>query len=279
MAIIVPEIFADAVNEKLRVNLKLGSIAVDVTDEVDEIRNEGDTVHFPIINRIGDAKDLSDGVEVTPERISMTDNTAKVKEVGNGVRILDKEQKQIKGNAMDRMVEQMAQSMAKKLDIDLVDAMDKEMVYKVATGSATDVTVAEMDTAMGKFGDQLDADTFACILINSRLYPSFAKMEEFVSVSKTYTVDGNGIVKNGVMGMFRGIPVMVSDLGTWDSVKSECKTYIIKKNALGYVTQKAPTVEEERMAKLRATDVVVTSLYATKLLDPKDVVVLRKTIA
>lgn len=279
MALVIPEIFADAVNEKLRLNLKVGSVAVDATDMVDEIRQSGDTVHFPVISRISDADELSDGVEIVPERVSMEDNTAFIKEVGKGVRVLDKEEIQVKGGLMDKIVIQIAEVMAKKVDASLIDSIDAEAVYKVATTNAESLTIIEMNAAIAKFGDQIDSDTFACWVINSRIVPELMNIDAFVSTSKTFATDGNGVVKNGIVGYLYNVPVMVSDNNTYDFTASECKTYLIKKDAVGYVFQKEIGVEEERLPKLRATDIVTTSLYATKLLDAKGVVILRKTIA
>ena len=279
MALVIPEIFADAINEKLGVSLKVGSCAFDATDMVGEIRQSGDTVHFPIINRITDATELTDNVEVTPERVSMQDNSAEIKEVGKAVRILDKEEIQIKGGAMDKMVVQLAEAMAKKIDLDLVAAMDADAVYKQAAAAADAVTKDELDATIGLFGDQIDGDTFAAWVINSRLVSSFMNMDAFVSASLTHTTEGNGIVRNGVIGYLYNVPVMVSNNGTYDTDASECKTYLIKKDALAYVFQKDIQVEEERLPKLRATDIVTTSLYAVKLLDASGVAILRKTIA
>ena len=279
MALVIPEIFANSLNEQMRLNLKAGSIAFDATDLVGEIRNAGDTVVFPFLNRISDASELSDNVEVTPERISMSELRAVIKEIGQAVRVLDKEEIQIKGGAMDKLIVQLAQSMAKKVDASLIDSMDAEAVYKVATSGADSLTITEMNAAIAKFGDQIDSDTFACWIINSRIVPDLMNMDAFVSTSKTFAQDGNGIVKNGIVGYLYNVPVMVSDNNTFDEDKSECKTYLIKKDALGYVFQKDIVVEEERHAKLRATDIVTTALYATKLLDAQGVVILRKTIA
>lgn len=279
MALVIPQIFADAINEKLGVSLKVGTCAFDATSMVNDIKQAGDTVHFPILNRVSDADELTDGVEVTPERISMTDNTAVIKEVGKAVRVLDKEEIQIKGGSMDKLIIQLAEAMAKKIDSDFVKTMDDEAVLKATTASATEITTAELNAGIAAFGDQIDSDTFAAWVINSRLVNSFMNMDAFVSTAKTHATDGNGIVKNGIIGYLYNVPVMVSNNGTFDETKSECKTYLIKRDALGYVFQKDISVEEERLAKLRATDIVTTSLYATKLLDSKGIVILRKTIA
>lgn len=278
MALVIPEIFANAINDKMRLNLKAGTMAFDATDLVGEIRNAGDTVVFPFLNRIADAQELTDDVEVVPERVSMDDLRAKIKEIGQAVRVLDKEEIQIKGGAMDKLIVQLAQSMAKKVDASLIDSMDAEAVYKVPT-DAESVTILDLNAAISKFGDQIDSDTFAGWLINSRLVPSFMNMDAFVSTAKTFAHDGNGVVKNGIVGYLYNVPVMVTNNNTYDEATGECKTYLVKKDALGYVFQKDIVVEEERKAKLRATDIVTTSLFTTKLLDPKGCVILRKTIA
>lgn len=279
MAIIKPEIFASAVNEALRVNLKAGILAFDATDMVGEIRQAGDTVHFPHISRIQDAEELSDGVAIDPERINMNDTKAVLKEVGQGVRVLDKEEIQIKGGAMDKIIEQLGQSMAKKIDLSLIEAMDADAVYKVPQTKSEEVTLEELNACIAEFGDQIDSDTFAGWLVNSRLVPSLMNMDAFVSTAKTFTTDGSGVVKNGIVGYLYNVPVYVTNNGTYDTVKSETKTYLLKKEALSYVIQKDVTVEEEREAKLRATDIVTTTIMATKLLDPKGCVILRKTTA
>ena len=59
----------------------------------------------------------------------------------------------------------------------------------------------------------------------------------------------------------------------------ESKTYIVKRETLGYVFQRNINIEEERESKLLATDIIASSLYAVKLLDTDGAVVLRKTVA
>ena len=279
MALVIPEIFANSINDKMRLNLKAGTMAFDATDLVGEIRQAGDSIVFPFINRIQDATELQDGVEIEPERISMDELRAVIKEMGQAVRVLDKEEIQIKGGAMDKLVVQLAESMAKAVDKSLIDSMDAEAVYKVATSGADSITVTELNAAIAKLGDQIDSDTFSGWLINSRLVDSFMNMDAFVSTAKSYVHQGNGIVKDGIIGYLYNVPVKVSNNNTYDEATGECKTYLIKKEALSYVFQKDITVEEERKAKLRATDIVTTALFCTKVLDPKGIVILRHTIA
>lgn len=279
MALIIPEIFANAVNEKLDTSLRIGRVAFNATDYVPDIRTSGETIHFPTIDRVAIADTVTKGTELTPELVTMTDSTAMIKWVGSSMRVFDSEKAQIKGAVMDNVIEQVATAMAKKIDSDLVDAIDEEVVFKIATANESTITATELFSGLQEFGDDVDTNSFAGIIVNSKLYGSFLNMSEFVSNNFTYQTDNNGKVANGVIGYFLGIPVILCDNNTWDKNKSEAKTYIVKKNSIGYIFQKEVTVEEEREAKLLATDIVASSLYATKLLNSKGVVVLRKTIA
>ncbi len=271
MAYIIPEVFADAVNAALGVKLRVGNLATDYTSLVDEITTYGDEVHFPVIDRITDAGVITPGTAMTPDTVSMTDSAATIKQVGKSVRIFDKYSVQVKGALKDRLAEQLGESMAKAVDADLVNAIRTEAVYKDST--LTTLTQADVDAAFDVFGDDIDNDTFAGILINSRLRSAFMSMSAFTDATKTYAANGNGIVKDGIVGYWNGnIPVYVSNNGTYSDDKSLLA--VVKKDALGVVWQTVPTVEEEREAKLLATDLVASEMYATKLVHTDGVSIL-----
>lgn len=271
MAYIIPEVFADAVNAALGVKLRVGNLATDYTNLVDEITTYGDEVHFPVIDRITDAATITTGTAMTPDTVSMTDSAATIKQVGKSVRIHDKHSVQVKGALKDRLAEQLGESMAKAVDTDLVNSIRSEAVYKDST--LTSLVQSDIDSAFRVFGDDIDNDTFSGILINSRLINSIISMPEFTDATKTYATYGNGIVQNGIIGYWRGtIPVYVSDNGTY--VDNKSLFAIVKKDALGVVWQRVPVIEEEREAKLLATDLVASEMYATKLVHADGVSVL-----
>ena len=280
MAIIMPEIFSQAVNEKLDVFLRIGRVAYNATDDVDNgaIREAGSTIHFPTINRVAKAVEVVKGTPLVPATLDMTDTTAVIKHMAVPFRVYDVEQTQIKGNAKNAVVEQVATEMARQIDFDLTTAMDSDAVFKTPTAASDNITLSELYDAVSYFDDNIDTNTFAGIVINSRLWNSFIQFPEFIKSNYSWSNQDNGVVRDGVIGyLFGGIPVLVSNNGTYDDVADECKTYFVKKNALGYILQKDITLEEQRNALLLATDVVASSLYATKLLDSKGCVILRKT--
>lgn len=280
MALVIPELFSEAVNSKMEVSLRVGRLATDMTDMAEDITTCGDTIHFPTFDRISDAATVTKGTPIVPEEVNMSDSTAKIGQVAKSVRIYDKDSVQVKGAMKDRMAEQIGEVMAKDVDANLVNEMDASAVYKVATSGAEDIALTEIEAAFDCFGDDVDSANFAGILINHRLRKAFTRMDEFTSISKTYAKDGNGVVENGICGYWLGvIPIIICDNNTYDSATGECKTYLVRKNALGVIWQKHVSIEEEREAKSLATDLVASDLYAVKLMDTKGCVILRKTIA
>lgn len=279
MAVVVPEIFADAVNEKMDVSLRIGRVAFDATDMVPEITECGDKVNFPSIDRISGAEVMTKGNELTPSELSMTDNEAEIKQVGKAVRVYDKDAKQVKGRVIDSLAEQIGEEIARAVDGDLVDEMDANAAYKTPASSADGITLLEVEAAIDVFGDDIDDDTFAGIIINSRLRSDFLNMDNFVKTDYANMSDANGRAINGCIGYLHGvIPVIVCNNKTYDTDKNECKTYIVKKNSLGIIVQKEVSSEEERESLKKATLLSADKLYAVKLLNTKGVSILRKTV-
>ena len=273
----IPQVFSDAINEKLGTSLKWGSISVDATSMVPEIKNYGDTVHFPKIKRTAIITTPVKGTPMTPAELDMSDSTASIKYVASPFRVYDIDKAQVKGDVQNRVIEQIGDAMAKQIDTDLAAEAD-HTVFKTATNEVNTVTSDELQSGFDNFGDNVDTDTFAAIVINPRLRSWFTTMPEFVDTALSYQTAGNGIVKNGCIGYYFGIPVIVTANGTYDSTRAECKTYIVKKNALGYVYQKNITYNEAYNPLLLATDISASSLYAVKLLDETGIVCLRKTV-
>ena len=272
--IIVPEVFADAVNAAMGVKLRAANVATDYTGMMNEITEYGGKVHFPVIDRINDAVVIEKGVALVSDEVNMTDAEAEIKQVGKSITIYDKDNIQVKGHLKDSMAKQLGESLAKAVDADLVNAIRSEAVY---TEEITDLTQADIEAAFDVFGDDVDNDTFAGILINSKLRKKFMAMDAFIDGTKTNAAYGNGVVKHGCIGYWNGtIPVYVSNNGTYNDGKALLA--IVKNNALGVIWQKVPSIEEGRDVKKRCTDIVADELYATKLVHTDGVSVLEVTI-
>ncbi len=278
--IIVPEIFANVLNEKMDVSLRVAKLAYNATSEVSEIQQAGSTVVFPQISLLSEAEEVIKGTPITPEEIDMYDTRSVVKHISKSARVYDKDVIQTVGNLVDRVTEQVAQSMAKRLDSELISAMDTDAVYKTPTMAADSITYAELQDAIGLFGDDIDSQTYSGLVVNSRIASSLMTMPEFIGTNYTFqNGNNNGIVKDGVIGyLFGSIPVVVSNHNTYNTVSKSCRSYLLKKNSLAYIWQKNITVEVEREAKLFANSIISSALYATKLLNPKGLVIIGKDV-
>lgn len=281
MAVVIPELFSEAINSKMETSLRIGKIAFDATASAEDIRTCGNKIHFPTVDRIGKAVVLNKGDEMTPSELSMTDNVAEVKHVANSTRLYDIDKYQMKGSVFDLLADQIGDTMAQAVDADLVTEMDNSAVYKTATSSADGLTYIEMEAGFDVFGDDVADSSFAGIIINSRLRSAIKGFEQFVKADYTYAKDKNGVMgEDGVIGYWNGIiPVIVCNNNTYDETLRECKTYIVKKNALGIIWQKEASIEEQRESLRKATVLSADELYAVKLLNGKGVSILRKTIA
>lgn len=276
MALIKPMVYAPLVREKFAGQIKVATMATDLGFLANTTK--GETVSFPKYKLLTDATDVVKGVAIGTESLDQDVMTATIKQVApKGTLIYDMDNITMLGNAVNESAEQHGLLIARKLDEDLIAEALKSPL-KSATAAAKVITGAEMMTALTLYGDERDVDTFEGIIINSLLLPSFSGMTEFVSTGVTYATDGNGIVRKGLIGYFLGIPVVMTDKGTYDNVANECITFIIKKKALGFMTKRDINTEEERNASLKATTIFSDMIYAVALMADDGVVIVRKTI-
>lgn len=275
MALIIPEVYSQVTREKFEGKIRVALLATALGD----LKNTtvGDTIHFPKFKTIGDATTVVKGTPSAIQSLDQDDSTAKIVMKDSIVRVYDIDDMTALGNQIEEASSQQAVVFARSLDQDLITEASTTPL-KTATASATAITAAELDTALANFGDDADVDDMAGIVVNSRIDSSFYSMDEFVDVNKTFTQAGNGIVRNGMIGYFRGIPVFHSNHSTFDATSNECKSFIIKKNALAYMEKRAIDIKEEREEKLHASDIVGTYIYATKLIDDSGVIMMKKTI-
>lgn len=277
MAIIVPEVYANLVTEKVKGKVKISQLA----DTLGVLTGEvGNTVTFPMFKALDDAVLMAKGDSITPEQLTQTSSNKTIVQYGKGVKVYDIEDLTALGRMLENGAEQQARIFAKALDNEMVKDIDANVILKSATQLPQIITESEIIDGFQLFGDEQDNDEFAGIVVNSLLAPSFYTMDGFVKSDITYSKEGNGVITNGVVGYYRGsIPVILSDVNTYDSTKAECKSYIIKKGALGIMPKRNVLVEEQRHAETKSTDLYADYIFACGLIQKDGVAVLRKTIA
>lgn len=275
MSLIIPEVYSKLTREKFEGKVRVALLAAPLGD----LKNTtvGETIHFPKFKTIGDANEVTKGTQSPIQTLDQDDSTATILMKDSIIRVFDIDDMTALGNQIEEASSQQAIVFARSLDKDLIEEACKTPL-KTATADGKAITANELNEALTLFGDESDVDEMAGIVINSMLDSSFYSMLEFVDVSKTYNQQGNGIVRNGMIGYFRGIPVFHSNHSTYDSTTSECRSFIIKKNALAYMEKRAIDIKEEREEKLHASDIVGTYIYAVKQIDESGVIMLKKTI-
>lgn len=272
--VIIPEVYAELVNEKIA-----GKVVVtQAADVLGDLQGQpGETLNLPAWVYIGDAQDITVGQAMTTGELQQSVRSATIKMVAApGVAINDYDNEVALGRALEKAAEMQGISVARKQDADLIAEAYKTPLKQALTG-ADSVTFTELNNALGKFGDDANADDFAFIAIHSCFVPSFVSMDGFVDATKTFNKDGNGIQLNNLLGFFRGIAVVVSDR-LYDSTSAEAFILLIKKHALAFIPKESVFVEAQRDASKRETDMFTSQYYACALVDDTGVCLVKHTL-
>lgn len=274
--VIVPDIYAQLVREKIAGKVKVAQCAENLGAIVD--KEVGETITFPVWKYIGDAVDITPGTAMTAVEMEQETSTAEIKLVAaKGVKVNDYDNVTALGRAIEEGASQQAESIARKLDTDLIkDALTSAFKKQIATKGT--ITEDELLDCLALYGDDRDTADFHAIVAHSSFAKSFYKMDGFVKKDITYVSEGNGIVINGVIGSYMGIPVVLSDR-LYDTTNTEGFLLFIKKGSLGYMPKEVPFVEPSRDASTRTTTVYTSQIYATKLTDEAGVVVAKTIVA
>lgn len=274
--VIVPEVYANLVREKIAGKVKVAQCAENLGALVN--KEVGETITFPVWKYIGDAEDIAPGTAMTTVEMEQDTDTATIKMIAaKGVKVFDYDNVTAMGRALEEGANQQAEAIARKLDLDLIEEA-KKTAFKTELAAKDTVTEDELLDCLALYGDDRDTADFHAIVAHSVFAKSFYKMEGFVKKDITYVADGNGIVSNGVIGSYMGIPVVLSDR-LYDTANQEGFMFFIKKGSLGYMPKENPFVETEREASKRATNVYTSQIYAVKLTDEAGVVIAKKTVA
>lgn len=274
--VIVPDVYAQLVREKIKGKVKVGQCAENLGNIVD--KEVGETITFPVWKYIGDAADITVGTAMTAVQLEQTNSTATIKLVAaKGVKVYDYDNVTALGRALEEGASQQAESIARKIDTDLInDALTSAFKKQIAAKGT--ITEDELLDCLALYGDDRDTADFHAIVAHSTFGKSFYKMDGFMKKDVTYVADGNGIVMNGVIGTYMGIPVVLSDR-LYDATNTEGFLLFIKKGSLGYMPKEDPFVEESRDASSRCTTVYTSQIYATKLTDDAGVVIAKTVVS
>lgn len=271
------KVFAQRLNDEMKEKLRL----MRYVDDIGLLNNgvhEGDTITITGVVEVNDPTALTKGDAITVDEVSdKVVGETKIEHFSKGICNYDEDKlEKVNGRtAFDVSISSLAKKYQKVQETSLKGKMlSNNLKFKTAENGK--ITANEINSAITQtWGDNQDIDDFYGIVINSVMASQFYAMPEFVDVQKTYTKDGNAIVKNGVIGYFRGMEVMMDDLATKDG--SEYVTWIIKKGALGR-KQLPVNGEFKRNAEYKRDDYFSDQFFATIVKDGSKLVALRPTV-
>ncbi|WNM65416.1 major capsid protein [Microbacterium phage Phonegingi] len=277
--LIVPEVWGDAV----MVSVQGSAVLLPLVDADDELVGQpGDTVHFPKFNYIGDAVDLTEGVAMTPTKMSMTDSYATIKEAGKAVELTDTAVLTAIGRPNDQARVQLALSIARKIDSDIRAAAE----YEHTNGGAGDpeptsaplkvaatgvMSWAAYVSAIALLGDEYDPSDIAGIVLHSSQHVALLNDDKFIS---SESFGANAVITRGQVGAIGTVRVYVSDRASQGGTAGTRKALIIKRGAIQLKYKRRPLVETDRDILAR-TNIITTNVhYAVKRVDDRGVIVL-----
>lgn len=284
--LIVPEVWGDAV----MVTVTGKAVLLPLVDTDDTLVGQpGDSVHFPKWNYIGDADDLTEGVAMTPVKMSMSDTIVTIKEAGKAIELTDTAVLTAIGNPNDQARVQLALSIARKIDKDIRTAAEYEHTNggggdPIATTAPLKVSVngpmswAAYTSAIALLGDEYEPADIAGVVISSSQHIQLLNDPLFLS---SESFGAGAVITRGQVGSIGTIQIYVSDRATvvadvdpGAGTVPGRKALIIKRGAIQLKYKRRPIVESDRDILAR-TNIITTNVhYAVSRVDDRGVIVL-----
>ena len=268
------EVITQLINEQMKGKEKLMGLASDLGSLPNGVQ-AGDTFSMLKVAHLTEMVDLTKGDVIPTEDIQVTKSSETIEHKAKGFTLYDIEKETTIGgkSMLDLKINDMADLRVRAIEKSLGDKLVNAPLTYASNDMNEQVLIDGLEKA---FGDSQDADDFAGIIINSALANDFLKMDGFIKTDITYTAEGNGIVRNGQLGVWRGIPVIMSNVCTVSTDSEMYSTFVIKKNSIGYKTV-AGQVEVSRNASKKCDEVYDDLMFVTSVIDDTGVLVISTT--
>lgn len=274
--LIDPEVMADMISAKIPKKIVVSPFAKVDTSLVGV---PGDTITVPQYSYIGDAEDVAEGVACGTVKLAASTSTAKVKKAMKAVTLTDEAILSGYGNPVGETNNQIALSIAAKVDSDAMTALQgAQLVYD---GSAKSIAYNGIVEAIDLLEEEVNSEKV--MFVHPKQVTQLRKDADFISADK-YT--GN-VIMTGEIGMIancRIVPskkVPVVEVG--DTTKVKCYACPIVKltsdseteddtSAITIYLKRDTNIETERHTLTRTTDISADKCYTAVLSDQSKVV-------
>lgn len=199
--LINPEVMADMISAKIPKKIVVAPFAkVDTT----LVGQPGDTITVPQYAYIGDAVDVAEGVAA--ETVKLTASTTKVivKKAMKAVELTDEAILSGYGNPVGEANNQLAKSIASKVDNDAMDALYNAQLFY--DGSGAQIAYSVIVDAIDVFNEELNTEKV--MFVHPKQVTRLRKDSDFTSADKYGT--GTNVVMSGEIGKIANTRIVPS---------------------------------------------------------------------
>lgn len=273
--LIDPEVMADMISAKLPKKIRVAPFAkVDTTLE----GAEGDTITVPKFAYIGDAEDVAEGVECGMTTLEASSEKVTIKKAMKGVTLTDEAVLSAHGDPIGETNNQLALSIASKVDNDCMDALSDEeadgrLLYD---GSSNKISYEGIVDAVDVFEEEVNGEK--AMFVHPKQVTTLRKDSNFISADK-YNQE---VVLKGEIGMIANTRIVPSKKVKENTEGTAYLNPIIKLETEGETEEETPAltiylkrdlnVETERKARKRSTEITADEMYAVSVSNDSKVV-------
>lgn len=270
--LINPEVMADMISAKVEKKIVVAPFAkVDTT----LAGQPGDTITVPQYAYIGDAEDIAEGVAAETVKLTTTTTKVTVKKAMKAVELTDEAILSGYGNPVGETNNQLAKSIASKVDNDAMDALQKAQL-KFGDGTKP-ISYEGIVDAIDLFVEEVNSDKV--IFVHPKQVTELRKDPDFIARDKY----GAQVMVDGEIGMIAGCRVVPSKKVPEDSTHKFYQCPIVKLQndketeedaaALTIYLKRDTNVETDRVSLARKTDISVDKHYTVALSNSSKVVI------
>lgn len=256
-----PEVVGARIDKKLFKFMRFAPLA-DVYTNLEG--QPGSTIKLPFYNAIGEAEVVAEGTDIPIKKLTEDTVSVSIHKVGIGVELTDEALLSAYGDPAGEAIDQMAKSIAAKIDDDtlgelakIVTQAEKQDKDGKVVGNHITLTATfkpdDVADALVKFGEDIDGEG-QVIIVDAATYAILRKSSAWIPNTEI----GASIIMSGVVGSIYGCQVVVSDKITDD-------LYIVRKGALAIYVKRETMIESDRDIVSKSTVITADKHFATYL--------------
>ena len=267
-----PEVMGDMIAAKLPKKLQvIPFAAIDRT----LVGVPGDTITVPSYTYIGDAEDVNEGVEAGVVVLGTSTKKATIKKAMKAVELTDEAILSGYGDPVGNAENQLALSVASKIDSDALEALLKTNTRKHDSKTKA-ISYEVIVDAIDLFDEEVNTEKV--MFVNPKQVTTLRKDPNFISADKY----PNQVVMTGEIGSIANTRIVPTKKVALDTTSAFYTCPIIKLThddetekdtpALTVYLKRDPNVEVDRKSLKRSTEISIDEFYTVAVSDDSKVV-------